>query len=106
MMAQINGMELVDFPQVKNILCTVITNVTTFFKDVRTSLSNILPPINHDINEIQSEVWRDLSAVYYKYEDEFQKKAFRRVVNDMSKKIEAGNWDSIYKRLYRIEHNN
>ena len=106
MMAQINGMELVDFPQVKNILRTVSTNVTIFFKDVRTSLSNILPPINHDINEIQGEVWRDLSAVYYKYEDESQKKAFRQVVNDISKKIEADNWDSIYKRLYRIEHNN
>jgi hypothetical protein len=105
MMAQINGMELADIPQVKNLLCSVSTNVTSFFKTFRTSLSNILPPINHDTNEIQGEVWRDLSAVYYKYEDEFQKKAFRQVVNNISKKIEAGNWDSIYKRLYRIEHN-
>jgi hypothetical protein len=105
-MAQINGMALVDIPQVKNLLCSVSTNVTSFFTAFRTSISNIIPPINHDISEIQGEVWRDLSAVYYKYEDEFQKKAFRHVVNDISKKIEAGNWDSIYKRLYRIEHNN
>ena len=105
-MAQMNGMELADIPQVKNLLCSVSANVTAFFKDVRTSLSNILPPITHDINEIQGEIWRDLSAVYYKYEDGSQKQAFRQVVNDMSKKIEAGNWDSIYKKFYRIEHNN
>ncbi len=103
-MAQINGLEFVNLPQVKTLLSSVNTNVTSFFKDIRISISNIVPQINHDINEIQSEVWRDLSAVYYKYEDEIQKKAFRQVVADISKKIEAGNWNSIYKRLYRIEN--
>ena len=99
-------MELMDIPQVKNLLGSVNTNVTKIFKNISKSISNILPPIKHDIIKIQGEVWQDLSAVYYKYEDEYQKKAFRQVVNDISKKIEAGNWDSIYKRLYRIEHNN
>ena len=106
MMAQINGLEFVNLPQVKNLLSSVNTNITSFFKDIRKSISNIIPPITHDINEVQNEVWQDLSAVYYKYEDEFQKKAFRQVVADISKKIEAGNWNSIYKRLYRIENNN
>lgn len=106
MMAQINGMELVGIPQVKNLLYSVSTIATSFFKDFSTSLSNIIPPVDHDIHEVQGEVWQDLSAVYYKYEDEFQKKAFRQVVADISKKIEAGNWNSIYKRLYRIENNN
>jgi len=106
MMAQINGLELVNLPQVKTLLSSVNTNITSFFKDIRKSISNIIPPITHDINEVQNEVWQDLSAVYYKYEDEFQKKAFRQVVADISKKIEAGNWNSIYKRLYRIENNN
>jgi hypothetical protein len=105
-MAQTTGMELVAIPQVKNLLYSVNTNVTNFFKNISKSISNILPPVKHDINKIQVEVWQDLSAVYYKYEDEYQKKAFRQVVNDISKKIEAGNWDTIYKRLYRIEHNN
>ncbi len=104
-MAQINGLELVNISQVKNLLCSVNTNVTSFFKDFRKSLSNIIPPIIHDINEIQGEVCRDLSSVYYKYEDEFQKNAFRQVVTEISQKIEAGNWNSIYKRLYRIEYN-
>jgi hypothetical protein len=106
MMAQINGLALADIPQVKNLLCSVSTYGTSFFKAFRKNLSNIIPPITHDINKIKSEVWHDLSAVYYKYEDEFQKKAFREVVTDISKKVEAGNWDSIYQRLYRIERQN
>jgi hypothetical protein len=105
-MAQNNGLAFANIPQIENLLYNVSTYGSSLFNTIRKKVSNIIPPINHDINEIKSEVWHDLSAVYYKYEDEFQKKAFREVVTDISKKVEAGNWDSIYKRLYRIERQN
>ena len=62
-----------------------------------------LQPCEVDMGNIKSEVWADLSAVYYKYEDEDQKKAFREVVHEISNKITEGRWNAIYKKLYRAE---
>jgi hypothetical protein len=62
-----------------------------------------LQPCEVDMGNIKSEVWADLSAVYYKYEDEDQKKAFREVVHEISDKITEGRWNAIYKKLYRAE---
>ena len=62
-----------------------------------------LQPCKVDMGNIKSEVWADLSAVYYKYEDEDQKKAFREVVHEISDKITEGRWNAIYKKLYRAE---
>ncbi len=62
-----------------------------------------LQPCEVDMGNIKNEVWVDLSAVYYKYEDEDQKKAFREVVYEISEKITEGKWNAIYKKLYRAE---
>jgi hypothetical protein len=71
---------------------------------VKDTILKILPPppIN-DFNEIKDEVWRDLSLIYYKYETEEQKRAFRDVLTDISDKMVDDKWETIYKKLYREE---
>jgi len=69
-------------------------------KDV---IDQILPPSEVDLTTIKEEIWSDLSALYYKYEDEEQKRAFREVMYDICEKIREGKWDSVYKKLYRAE---
>ncbi|KON29529.1 hypothetical protein AC482_06215 [miscellaneous Crenarchaeota group-15 archaeon DG-45] len=52
---------------------------------------------------VKEEIWADLSAIYYKYEDSDQKKAFREVIYDIFEKIGEDKWDAVYKKLNRIE---
>jgi hypothetical protein len=66
--------------------------------------SRILSPVRVEMSNMKDEVWLDLSRIYYKYEDITQKKAFREVVLEMSDKINEGKWETVYKKLYRIEH--
>ena len=54
-------------------------------KDV---IDQILPPNEVELNSIKEEIWSDLSALYYKYEDEEQKRAFREVMHEICDKIE------------------
>lgn len=56
-----------------------------------------------DLDEFKEEVWNDLSAIYYKYETEEQKRAFREVMYEICEKIKEGKWDSVYNKLYREE---
>jgi hypothetical protein len=51
---------------------------------------------------MKEEIWADLSSIYYKYEDDGQKRAFKEVVGDMSKKVSEGDWGVIYEKLYRL----
>jgi hypothetical protein len=48
-------------------------------------------------------VWADLSRIYYKYEDEAQKKAFRDILKEISEKIQDDKWETVYKKIYREE---
>jgi hypothetical protein len=70
---------------------------------VKEVIDQILPPSDVELEAIEEEVWADLSALYYKYEDEVQKKAFRNVMQDICDKMSQGKWDSVYKKLYRAE---
>lgn len=70
---------------------------------VKEVIDQILTPSDVELEAIKEEVWSDLSALYYKYEDEVQKKAFRKVMQDICDKMSQGKWDSVYKRLYRAE---
>ena len=70
---------------------------------VKEVIDQILPPSDVELEAIKDEVWADLSALYYKYEDEVQKKAFRQVMQDICDKMSQGKWDSVYKKLYRVE---
>ncbi len=74
----------------------------TLFK-VKVLASRILSPPEVEMECLKDEVWVDLSRIYYKYEDKVQKQAFHEVVREMSEKIIEGNWESVYKKLYRIE---
>jgi len=70
---------------------------------VKEVIEQILPSGEVELVDIKEEIWQDLSALYYKYEDEDQKKAFRAVMYDIGEKISQGKWDSVYKKLYRVE---
>lgn len=70
---------------------------------VKEVIDQILPPSDVELEGIKEEVWADLSALYYKYEDEVQKKAFRNVMQDICDKMSQGKWDSVYKKLYRAD---
>jgi hypothetical protein len=70
---------------------------------VKEVIDQILPPSDVELEAIKEEVWADLSALYYKYEDEVQKKAFRNVMQDICDKMSQGKWDSVYKKLYRAD---
>jgi len=68
---------------------------------VKEVIDQILPSGEVELTDIKEEIWTDLAALYYKYED--QKRAFREVMHDICDKIGSGKWDSVYKRLYRVE---
>ena len=69
-------------------------------KDV---IDQILPPSEVKLDTIKEEIWTDLSALYYKYEDEEQKKAFRAVMQDICEKLSQGKWETVYRKLYKAE---
>ena len=68
---------------------------------VKEVIDQILPSGEVELTDIKEEVWTDLAALYYKDED--QKRAFREIKHDICDKISSGKWDSVYKRLYRVE---
>jgi len=68
---------------------------------VKGVVNQILPPSEVDLEEIKEEIWCDLAALYYKYEDEDQKRAFREIMYEICDKIREGKWESVYSRLYR-----
>ena len=70
---------------------------------VKDVIDQILPSSEVELTDIKEEIWQDLSALYYKYEDEDQKRAFREVMYDICNKIQEGKWDSVYRKLYRVE---
>jgi hypothetical protein len=74
-------------------------SIRNIVKDV---VNNILTPAEVELDEIKEEVWMDLSSLYYKYEDENQKRAFRELMCEISEKISEGKWDTVYKKLYRL----
>ena len=73
------------------------------FKGMVKDVDQILPSAEVELTDIKDEIWHDLSALYYKYEDEDQKKAFREVMYEISDRIKEGKWDSVYNKLYREE---
>jgi hypothetical protein len=70
---------------------------------VKDVIDQILPPSEVELATIKEEIWGDLSALYYKYEDEEQKKAFREVMQEICEKLGQGKWDAIYRKLYKAE---
>ena len=65
-------------------------------------LDEIIPK-DPGFDDIKNEIWEDLSNIYYKYECDRQKVAFREVMVEISQKIERGKWSNVYQRLYRLK---
>jgi hypothetical protein len=72
-----------------------------FLEKIVQYVSRIFPNTPPDIEATKKEIWTDLSVLYYKYDYDFQKRAFREVLVEMSDKISEGKWATIYKRIYR-----
>lgn len=62
-----------------------------------------MPPKEIDIEDEKQEIWKDLSTIYFKYDDETWRKAFREFVIELHEKIGEVKWDEIYNRIYREE---
>ena len=78
--------------------------IFAFLKKIADLFANIIPSCEVDIEKVKDDIWADLSALYYKYDDNSQKKAFREVTHEISTKLVEGKWDSIYKKLYHKEN--
>ena len=70
---------------------------------VKEAISKVIPQTEIDIDETKEEIWKDLSELYYKYEDGEHKRAFREILQEISEKIGEGKWDTVYKKIYREE---
>jgi uncharacterized protein (UPF0335 family) len=71
-------------------------------EQVREIISKILPLNENDIEENIEEIWKDLSSIYFKYDDESQKMAFRKVLMEIYAQIKEGRWDEIYRKIYGL----
>lgn len=77
--------------------------IKSVFENIQAILIKFIPNADCKIHEMKKEVWADLSAVYYKYEDMLQKKAFREVIYEISEIISNDKWNKIYGKLYRMK---
>lgn len=68
---------------------------------IRETIAKIFPSSEVDLEGVKDEVWSDLSRIYYKYEDEEQKKAFREVMREIASKMQDDKWETVYKKIYR-----
>jgi len=65
-------------------------------------IDQILQSSDIELEGIKGEIWRDLSALYYKYEDGHQKRAFREVMYEICGRITESRWDLVYLKLYQL----
>jgi len=70
---------------------------------IKETLVKIIPPNSIDIEEEQKEIWKELSVVYFKYDNEIWRQAFRKVMIELYEKIGEVKWDEIYNKIYREE---
>jgi hypothetical protein len=70
---------------------------------VKDVIDQILTPGEVELETIKDEIWADLSSLYYKYEDEGQKKAFREVMQEICEKLSQDKWDAVYRKLYKAD---
>lgn len=87
-----------------NLLVSTHYSLLSSTRRVLKLVSGLIPANEPNVDEVKEEIWRELSAVYYKYDDDHQKKAFRQVVQDISGRLGDGKWRSVYTKIHRIEH--
>ena len=89
-------------PSVNN-LTIIYTSLMRMKKKVGKFIRDAIPSRPVFLQEVKTEVWSELSLIYYKYEDSYQKRAFREVISEISESISEGNWGTVYNKLYRFE---
>ena len=99
MTSQPNNIALLD-----NFVTCMKSSVDQILNKVKHAIVNIIPANETDMEEMKREVWTDLSYVYYKYDVNGQKRAFREVAQEIAEKIVEGKWNNIYQKLYRSEN--
>ena len=104
-MPQISGLSMKDVLLSSNPVNTMLGSFQKTLRNVIQLFSQVIPSKTISLEMIKSDVWRDLSLVYYKYEDGAQKKAFRDILSEISERILEGNWDSVYRKLHSMETN-
>ena len=95
-MYQMNFAQFTQKSRISNITHNVLGGIKRY-------LSKVVPPSKMDLEKDKSEVWSDLSAIYYKYDDGVQKNAFREVIREISDNVKEGKWQSVYKKLYSVD---
>jgi len=73
---------------------------------VRRFFSRVLPSNTISIEALKQDVWSDLSAVYHKYEDDYQKRAFREIIYEISERLNEDKWNNVYKKLHITNQRN
>jgi hypothetical protein len=86
-----------------NNLTVIHTRLRRMKKRVAKFIRDAIPNRPVFQQEVESEVWKELSLIYYKYEDGYQKRAFREVLSEISDSINDGHWGTVYNKLYRFE---
>ena len=102
-MALLGSSAVSSIPSLKNAIDYTEKSIEDIVGRFRSFISKVIPPLEVDIKEVKEEIWTELSALYYKYEDGQQKRAFREITQEISKKMQDGDWEAIYNKLYRIE---
>ena len=102
-MTHISGLSMKGVLLSANPVKTLLDTFQKNLGNIRKLFSRVIPSKTISMETVRQDVWRDLSLVYYKYEDGAQKRAFREILSEVSERINDGNWDSVYRKLHRIE---
>lgn len=87
-----------------NFVNNMKSSVDRILNKAKHAIASIIPANETDIEEMKRDVWADLSYVYYKYDVNGRKRAFREVAQEIAVKIAEGKWNNIYQKLYRSEN--
>ena len=91
-------------PMLKNISYEIDLLTSALKEKIRRIISELVPPIEVDIEDVKAEIWNDIASLYYKFDVNSHKRGFREVMREISEKIRNDNWDAIYQKIYRLEH--
>jgi hypothetical protein len=64
------------------------------------TLTRIFPSREVDLEGEKKEVWKELSMIYFKYDDDTWRKAFREIMIYLFDQISESKWDEIYNKMY------
>ena len=93
-MTQIRSERYPDLSDVEKIMKEIMVRVME-------ALNRLGIEEKREISADIEDIWGELSILYYKYEDDAWKNAFREVLHYISEKIHDKRWPTVYMNLYR-----